>query len=95
MTNTLITSTIRPGLILILRTGVVGNVQYSKTILKAETETEDGKGSEAKWETERLVKNAEEQKEATQVRSKIRSMISAICAQTSFGQPRKLPTTRI
>lgn len=78
------TTTIRPGRMVVVRTGVVGNVKYSKTVIEPETDTGDG-GQKAKWETERVVKNADEQKEATQIRSKMRTIITNLCAQTSFG----------
>lgn len=78
------TATLRPGRIIVLRTGIIGNVKYSKTILEPETDTADG-GQTARWETERVVANAAELKEATQVRSKVRQTIAGLCAQTSFG----------
>jgi hypothetical protein len=81
---TLQNTTIMPGRIVVLRTSVTGNVKYSKTIIQPETATDDG-GEEAKWETERRVQNAAEQKEASAIRSQMRFMIATLCSQTSFG----------
>jgi hypothetical protein len=81
---TLRTTTIRPGIMVVLRTNIIGNVKYSKTVIEPDTETEGG-GQKAKWETERFITNAAELKEATQVRSKVRNTIANLCAQTSFG----------
>jgi hypothetical protein len=81
---TLQNTTIMPGRIVVCRTSVTGNVKYSKTIIQPETVTEDG-GEEAKWETERRVQNAAEQKEASAIRNQMRFMIATLCSQTSFG----------
>jgi hypothetical protein len=81
---TLQLTTIRPGRMVVLRTGITGNVKYSKTIIEPDTEAEDG-SQKGKWETERVIQNAAELKEATSIRSRMRGTIAGLCAQTSFG----------
>jgi ElaB/YqjD/DUF883 family membrane-anchored ribosome-binding protein len=77
-------STVRPGLLVSLKTELVGNVNYAKNII--ESEREDGAGGTlAKWETERHIQNAAEHEEAVKVRGKCRSMIIGVCAKSSFG----------
>ncbi|SHG88161.1 hypothetical protein [Bradyrhizobium erythrophlei] len=81
---TIRTTTIRPGYVVIMRTGITGNVKYSKTILEADTEDADG-SLKGRWETERVIANAAELKEATQLRSKMRATVTKTCAPISFG----------
>ena len=80
----LTTSTIRPGLIVVLRTNITGNVTYIKSMIEAEYVTDDGK-KRARWETERTIIDPAEHEEATKIRSKVRQTIAGICVQTAFG----------
>lgn len=77
------TSTIRPGLLVALKSSVVGNCRYSKTVLADDQET-DG-ASIARWETERTIANPAEHEEAGKVRSRARKLISSVCSQSGFG----------
>lgn len=76
-------TTIRPGLLVAVKTSIKGNVSYSKRDIAVET-FEDGY-EKARWETERSIKNAAEQEAATKARSKARSLISGVCSSTEFG----------
>jgi hypothetical protein len=77
------TSTIRPGLLVALKTGVTGNVSYHKRDLGAKT---DKSGAEiVEWETTRTIADAKEFKAAGQVRMKCRGFIINVCAKSSFG----------
>jgi hypothetical protein len=78
------TSTLRPGLLVSLKTSLRGNVQYRKIDLEAEHLTADG-SSEARWETERTIADAAEFERAKKVRGKAGSIIRAVCAQSAFG----------
>lgn len=78
------TKTLRPGLLVALSTRVAGNVRYGKRVLEAERIDEDGTLT-AKWETDKLVKDAAEQKAAEKVRSTARTIVSGVCAKTAFG----------
>lgn len=81
---TLNTSTIRPGLLVSLKTRVTGNVSYYKKVTEEEHQAEDG-ALVARWETERRIADAEEHDAAAKVRSKARNLIAAVCSHSSFG----------
>lgn len=76
-------TTLRPGYLVALKTSIRGNVTYSKQDLEF-LRLDDG-AAKTKWETERTVKDAEEQDRASEVRSKARSLISSVCSTTDFG----------
>lgn len=78
------TTTIRPGLLVSLKTSVTGNVQYKKFDLETDHTTAEG-ARKAKWETERTINDPAEFEEATKVRGKARSLISSVCAASAFG----------
>lgn len=76
-------TTIRPGLLVAVKTSIKGNVSYKKSDTHVVT-LEDGV-EQAKWDTERRIKNAAEQEAATKVRSKARGFIASVCSTTDFG----------
>lgn len=78
------TSTIRPGLLVSLKTTLQGNVSYRTETLESENITADG-AQRARWETERTVTDPKEHERATEKRSKIRHTVTRICANTAFG----------
>jgi hypothetical protein len=78
------TSTLRPGLLVSVKTSIRGNVSYDHRDIEREHLTEDGKQL-AKWETERTIADPVEYEQATKVRSKVRSVIRSVCAQSAFG----------
>lgn len=78
------TSTLRPGLLVSLKTSIQGNVEYRKRDIEAEYTTESGE-KRAVWETERTVRDPEEHERAIKVRGKARSFITGICSASSFG----------
>jgi hypothetical protein len=77
-------STLRPGLLVSLKTSVVGNVRYAKVVLDADKEV-DGGALVARWETERTISDPKEHEEAIKVRGKARNAVIAVCAQSAFG----------
>ncbi len=77
-------STLRPGLLVSLKSSIKGNVSYNKVDIEDDHVLPDG-SLKAKWETEKTVLNPAEQEEAVKVRSKCRSLITSICARSSFG----------
>ena len=77
-------STLRPGFLVSLNTTVSGNVKYSVQQLEAEYLTADGE-ARARWETEKRVKDPQEQKRATEARSKARWTVARVCATSAFG----------
>ena len=76
-------TTLRPGLLVSVRTSIKGNVSYRTTEL-AHATTSDG-GDIAQWETQRTIRNLEEQERATKARSAARSAIQTVCAHSDFG----------
>lgn len=75
-------STIRPGLLVALKTTVSGNVHYHKQELGVQ---QQGDAEVVKWETERTIKDPKEFKAAGQIRMKARGFILNVCAQSTFG----------
>jgi len=75
--------TLRPGLLVSLKTSVRGNVRYAKRDLAKET-TVDGMAV-AEWETKRTIADPEEFKRAGEARGKARSIISSVCVGSNFG----------
>lgn len=81
--STIFTTPLRPGYLVHITTSIKGNVSYHKQDLEF-LKLDDG-ASRTKWETERLIKDEEEQERASVVRSKCRSLIISICSDTDFG----------
>jgi hypothetical protein len=77
-------STLRPGLLVSLKTSIRGNCQYRYQDIEREHVTDDGQ-QRARWETERTVSDPTEYELARKIRNKIRSIITGTCAHTSFG----------
>jgi hypothetical protein len=75
-------ATIRPGLLVALKTSVSGNVHYHK---QDKGVTIEGDAEVLRWETERTIKDPAEYKAASQVRMKARRAITDTCAKSSFG----------
>jgi len=78
------TSTLRPGLLVSLNTSVRGNVSYAKEVIEGDHLTESGE-KKAKWATERTIVDPAEHEAAIKVRSKVRSLITSVCAASAFG----------
>jgi hypothetical protein len=77
--------TLRPGLLVALTTSITGGTYYRTTEIEADHTDETG-ARRARWETERIVTNAEEHAEAVKVRTKVRGTILKVCTATSaFG----------
>lgn len=81
---TLQTSTIRPGLLVSLKTTIRGNVKYSTETIEAERRQVDG-SKFAAWKTEKVVADAAEDERATEARSKARHAVTRVCAASAFG----------
>jgi hypothetical protein len=77
-------STLRPGLLVSLKTSISGNVSYATRDLEAEHTDDDG-ARRARWETQKTIAAPKEFELATQMRGKARSLITAICSPSSFG----------
>jgi hypothetical protein len=77
-------TTLRPGLLVSLKTSLTGNVAYDKRILEAAHKTEDGEQRE-RWETLKTISDPAEQARAEKARSKAASAIRGVCAHSAFG----------
>lgn len=77
-------STIKPGLLVSLKSTLEGNVSYVKTELEKEHLNDDGT-AQAQWETLKTIENAKEHEEAVKVRGRCRSLISGVCSRSNFG----------
>ena len=77
-------STLRPGLLVSLKTSIRGNVTYDKTDLEPEHIVASGEAV-SRWETKREVADPAEYEEAKKARSKCRTVITRVCAASAFG----------
>lgn len=76
-------STLRPGLLVSLKTSIRGNVSYNKRDLEAGV---DPSGAvHTKWETERTIRDPQEHESAVKLRGQICSIIRRECSLSSFG----------
>lgn len=76
-------STLRPGLLVGMKTSITGNMRYRSATLEDKL-TEKGVHL-TKWETTRTVYDPAEYERAVKVRSKVRGCITSVCADTAFG----------
>lgn len=79
----MLSKTLKPGLLVSVKSSVRGNVSYRKVDLEREHDV-DG-AAVAKWETERTIKDKDEHDRATKARSSAAYCIARVCASTSFG----------
>jgi hypothetical protein len=77
-------STLRPGILVSLKTSLRGNVLYATREIETEHRTDAGQ-LRAQWETTRVVQDPEEHEAGVKARSAARGAIIAICAQSAFG----------
>ena len=77
-------STLRPGLLISLKTSISGGVNYQKEVIEGEHVTDDG-SQKARWETTRTIVDPKEHERATKARGKAGSIIRSVCAQSAFG----------
>ena len=76
------TDTLIPGLLVSLKTTIIGNVNYKVLDLGG---TSDGATAIKRWETERTTIDVAEHEAAKKARSKARSLITGACVQSAFG----------
>lgn len=84
MLTMLQSTTLRPGLLVSLKTSIHGNVDYAKTTLEPEHVTETG-AERARWETVRTIADPAEHEAAEKVRGKVSSLVRGVCAKSAFG----------
>jgi hypothetical protein len=71
-------------LLVALATKITGGVSYERNDVIPEHIAPDG-SLQAAWETKRTVELPDEHEEAVRVRGKCRSLITGVCAHSSFG----------
>lgn len=81
---TIQTTTLRPGLLVSLKTHIQGNVRYEKRIIEQSHIADNGM-EKARWETERTVCDPDELENAKKARGKASSLIRSVCANSAFG----------
>ena len=77
-------TTLRPGLLVLMRTAINGNVTQLKEIIEAEVVTANG-SKRSKVEITRTIADPEEYENAVKVRSKMRNVVATVCSQSQFG----------
>jgi len=77
-------STLRPGLLVSVKTAIAGNVKYKTFELEQDHITDAGE-RRARWETERTISDPAEHENALKARSLARSAIQTVCAHSAFG----------
>lgn len=77
-------TTLRPGLLVSLKTHLTGNVQYQKTVLEAAKKDEQGREI-ATWETQRVVADPDELERGKVARGKAGTLVRSVCAHSAFG----------
>lgn len=75
--------TLKPGLLVSLRTTLTGGVKYSREDLREETDGEGAKVEE--WKTTKTVDDQAEYDAAIKARSKCGSLVRSVCSHSSFG----------
>lgn len=81
---TIYASTLRPGLLVSMKTKIEGNVDYNKVDIVADHITSDGQRI-AEWRTERVIEDAQEHEKAVELRAKARSLLTSVCSRSDFG----------
>lgn len=74
--------TLKPGILVSLKTTLQGNVRYDRRDLE---HTEQDNTETARWETVKTVEDVEEHTRATETRGKARSLILSACVRSDFG----------
>lgn len=77
-------SVIRPGLLVSVKSTVVGGVSYQRIDLDTDKPAEASQDV-TRWETRRVIEDKAEHERATKARSKALAEIRKVCSVTSFG----------
>ena len=76
---------LRPGLLVSLRTTITGGVEYQRTDLDANADAKPEGEEVTRWETTRVITDKAEYERAQKVRSKASSLIRSACSASAFG----------
>lgn len=79
-------STIRPGLLVSLKTSIRGGVHYTRRDLATDTpDTPDTLAAVSTWETTRVIDDADEHRRAIETRGRCRTVVTRECIASTFG----------
>ena len=78
------TTLLKPGYLISLKTVIDGGVQYARKDLPSEETATDG-ADVARWETVRKIDDPDEHKRAVKARGAAASLIRSVCVHTAFG----------
>lgn len=78
------TLTLKPGLLVSLKTSIRGGIDYVRQEL-SQGDTADGRGHIEEWQTRKVIADKEQYAAAVRLRSGIAAMIRRQCVHTSFG----------
>lgn len=81
---TIQTSTLRPGLLVSLKSSIRGNVHYVRRDIETQKKLKNGE-AHAKWETERTIADLAEHEAAVKARTAARVAVASVCAYSAFG----------
>jgi len=76
------TTTLRPGLLVVMKTSITGNVKYDRVDID---EGRDGNVETTEWQTKRTINDVSEWKRARKAVTVATSPIKKVCRQTAFG----------
>lgn len=76
--------TLRPGILVSLKTSVRGGVKYRKVDLESERDPDSG-AQISRWDTTKIVFDPEEQKLASQTTNRARYLVARVCAESRHG----------
>lgn len=76
--------TLRPGVLVSLKTSVRGGVKYRKVDLESERDPDTG-AQISRWDTTKVVFDPEEQKLASQTTNRARYLVARVCAESRHG----------
>jgi hypothetical protein len=78
-------ATLKPGLLVSLRTSLQGGVEYQRVDLNTGSAGTDGVARVEEWQTTKVTQDPEEHEKATKIRGKAGSVIRAVCVPSAFG----------
>lgn len=80
-------STIRPGILVVLKSTIVGGIAYRRVDLDvaADDIDADPDAEVARWETTKIIDDPDEYERATRTRNAATGRVRRACAHTSFG----------
>ncbi len=76
------TATLKPGLLVSLKTSITGGVHYTHS---SHVSKDDGDAHVEEWQTTKVVTDADEVADATKLRGKASALVRGVCSYSAFG----------